>query len=551
MLFACTDSGATSNPDLHDEDSDIDQAGSSSINHGDEDPDENREQSSGEDDTEIPDEDSETERNEANEYDLDPEMEEVQDIEETEVEPELPCENMQIFYRDRDGDGFGNPDECVELCELEAGFVEDHTDCHDDDGTAYPGSHEKETPFDGIDQDCDGHDYCDDANCDGWPDLVFAQTDNNGDYFTDSYVYLGKGTRYENPERWSIPTIGAMGVEAVDFNKDGYIDFAFASIREGSDSAEQAHTLSLVYYGTGEGVLLDSCVELPTIGCSDVRAADVDGDGWIDLVFTNRFAGKPHSILNPQDYELDSVIYLNSSSGFSPIHKIELPTVGAARSRIADLNNDGFMDIIFANGVLQMIGDESYIYWGDQFGWSTSNRTSLKTQFPEGLLVADITGNGRLDILFTSWMCVLCQGTYLYENTPNGIDDDHRLVIDGANGATDAKFKDLDGDGYGDLILANGAFGADESYIYWGPEFAENSRTALPVSTSSEVSIGDLDLDGYTDLVFSNHPIEMKNAESSIIFWGSAEGYSRGDGRALPTVHAAGVKIIGAIEERQ
>jgi len=59
----------------------------------------------------------------------------------------------RTFYRDRDADGYGDPDETREACSRPAGFVEDSTDCDDTDPNVHPGAEEC---CNGVDQDCDG-----------------------------------------------------------------------------------------------------------------------------------------------------------------------------------------------------------------------------------------------------------------------------------------------------------------------------------------------------------------------------------------------------------
>ena len=44
------------------------------------------------------------------------------------------------WYEDADGDGYGNPDEATSACEAPTGYVEDDTDCVDDDADLYPES---------------------------------------------------------------------------------------------------------------------------------------------------------------------------------------------------------------------------------------------------------------------------------------------------------------------------------------------------------------------------------------------------------------------------
>ena len=65
-------------------------------------------------------------------------------------------DDMPIWYRDADGDGYGNRDLITEACLQPSGYVENDLDCDDTDASINRSA--IEVCGDGIDQDCDGND---------------------------------------------------------------------------------------------------------------------------------------------------------------------------------------------------------------------------------------------------------------------------------------------------------------------------------------------------------------------------------------------------------
>ncbi len=81
---------------------------------------------------------------------------------------------QNTYYLDTDGDGFGDPNNSIQDCELPSGYVTDNSDCDDTDSITYPGAPE----------------ICDhkDNNCDGTIDDGLQNTyylDADGDGFGD------------------------------------------------------------------------------------------------------------------------------------------------------------------------------------------------------------------------------------------------------------------------------------------------------------------------------------------------------------------------------
>ncbi|MEC8423816.1 MAG: putative metal-binding motif-containing protein, partial [Myxococcota bacterium] len=74
---------------------------------------------------------------------------------EIDVQCHGPCSDpdLQIWYRDADGDGYGDPNTTMSAASAPAGHVADGSDCDDADRGVHPAGAES---CDGLDNDCDG-----------------------------------------------------------------------------------------------------------------------------------------------------------------------------------------------------------------------------------------------------------------------------------------------------------------------------------------------------------------------------------------------------------
>jgi len=100
---------------------------------------------------------------------------------------------------------------------------------------------------------------------------------------------------------------------------------------------------SYVYWGSSTGFSVSNRLELPTLGSYGNSVADLNGDGWPEIVFSSHYNGITHAI--------NSMIYWNTSGTFTISDRTELPTLGATSNCIGDLNLDGYPDLVLPTGV--------------------------------------------------------------------------------------------------------------------------------------------------------------------------------------------------------
>ena len=428
------------------------------------------------------------------------------------------------YYADTDGDGFGDPAALTLACSAPAGSVADDTDCAPAVSTAFPGSTAVETPFDGIDTDCDGLDACADLDCDGVPDLLVPEY-YDGNYATTSYLYYGDGG-YADADRRAFTTSGTYKALADDLDEDGYQDVIFVNYV--NDSSTYALSLDL-YWGSSAGHSAALRTSLPTLGATDALVADLDADGFKDIAVANYYSGSTRV--------QNSYVYWGSASGFNAATRDDLPTIGALRVKAADLNNDGYQDLVYCNHYTDTTySTNSYVYWGSARGYSAADRTSLPTVGCYEVELADLDDNGFDDIIFANYTngTSYTISSYIYWGSATGYSVAAREALT-TYGATDVEVGDADGDGHLDLLFSsyyNGAWtSAAYTMLYWGSSFGftPSNYTAFEVRGTWGVKMSDLDGDGYQELLLGRHYNGTSYIANNVVLWGSPTGYTWAD----------------------
>jgi len=398
-----------------------------------------------------------------------------------------------------------------------------------------------------------------DLNGDGYNDVLIAN-DHDEDEAPDALIYWNQGDGFKSllPDLWRrsplaqvvfsladpagavtrLPALGGGRSIITDLNGDGYPDIVFCNYIH----YYPGNRFAYVYWGSRDGYRADRKTELPTLFAAGVAAADLNGDGYPDLVFANEGSEPGLEELYP-DRGLNSYIYWGSATGFDPNRRSLLPTRGAHDVAIADVNHDGYPDIAFVNN--SPAGKGLQVFFGGAAGYTGKTAQTIALDDPTSLRSGDVNGDGYADLIVsTSAKPLMLGGGFaslregqaaehtvdVFLGSAQGISPDHEISLPSLQ-AHDTVVADLNKDGFADIVIANASDGKSTtvpSYIYWGSAqgFDRQHRTELPTLGASGVAVGDFNGDGFPDLIFANSTDGKTYDVPSYIYWGSSTGYA-------------------------
>jgi hypothetical protein len=220
---------------------------------------------------------------------------------------------LSTWYADLDEDGFGDPSNTAQACDLVDGYTTDATDCDDDNIARYPGATEQ---CDGLANDCDtAGTWTDDSEAGvvSWIDAFGGWTSETANFEStyawaapgDGELVFCEGTYYANLETngYDVLLTGLLGSASTTLSANGsgsVVDVSGGSatiegltLMEGAATSGGgvhclAATLTLddvtvasnVATSYGGGVFLQSCPSA-TVTSSEIASNDASSGGGI------------------------------------------------------------------------------------------------------------------------------------------------------------------------------------------------------------------------------------------------------------------------------
>ncbi len=252
-----------------------------------------------------------------------------------------------------------------------------------------------------------------DLNKDGWKDLVVSNLSNPGVGFQ---VILNNGSNTFQQAESYIAGYSTWDILIGDIDRDSSEDVI---------TTDNGSLQITVHKGLGNGRFFVPTL-YPTSPLSDyLYAADIDLDGDLDLVSSANYrtgVGVPVSLLKNIGYGV---------FGNYQVHSIRS---GGVRAKFRDLNNDGYVDLIFATSLASPPYDVHFAFNNGDGSFGTIQTNSLNSCGWCDIEAVDIDNNNFLDLILTE--CYGCPGIsesgkriYILKNQGNGSFEQPQILI--------------------------------------------------------------------------------------------------------------------------
>jgi hypothetical protein len=355
---------------------------------------------------------------------------------------------------------------------------------------------------------------------DGWLDVVTSFGRRQ-----QALVFRGASNRRflagrAVPNNASLPT-----TTIVDINDDTHQDIVSC----GTDPTSPCE----VQYGTGTGHFTGTLPASPSDSVGNfvgsqirgVAAADLDGDGAVDLVGVSRRENR--------------VVVFFANPGSSALTRVALPGGGRPRVvEVGDMNGDGRPDLVVAN---ELSKDVSIFPNVSKRQFGAAITVALPpTGVPTALALGDVNGDGRLDAVVTH-NGTLAPNVVLLLNA--GAWTFTRSTLQAGLGTRAVKLGDLNEDGILDIVVANSSDDTVSLLLSTPGGYARTDMGSGGLQASA-IAIVDMNKDGHLDLVIVNKRMVINNKVGSVAVFlnDGAGGFPE-----PPSVHVRGRGVPSAV----
>ncbi|MCX7047238.1 MAG: FG-GAP-like repeat-containing protein, partial [Candidatus Sumerlaeota bacterium] len=401
-----------------------------------------------------------------------------------------------------------------------------------------------------------------DVNGDGYSDVIIGASNYTGSQTQEgrAYVYLGGPSGLSATPVWTAnggvanAHFGASVSTAGDINGDGYGDIIVGAPQY--NNGEPNEGLAFVYYGSALGPsatpdwIAENDMAGAFLGCSVSTAGDVNGDGYADVIVGA--SGDSHG----ETGEGRAYLYCGSPMGLSamPAWVAESDQAGAhfgySVFTAGDINGDGYADVIVGAHQYdnrQTNEGRAYVYLGSRDGLTTmpvwiAECGQAGAEFGSSVATAgDINGDGYSDLIIGAHLYDSSQAdegrAYAYYGGPAVLSSTPDYIFIQSHAGSVGPLTtagDVNGDGYADVIVANGTESPGAVMVFYGsatglhvaPDWIAYGDRTEAYFGFSVATAGDVNGDGYSDVIIGAPQYDKTDQGRVFIYLGSPTGLS-------------------------
>jgi hypothetical protein len=338
------------------------------------------------------------------------------------------------------------------------------------------------------------------------------------------------------------PAAVALG----DFNNDGILDIVVVNNPGGGTNNIN------ILLGNGDGSFQAARSTTARATLVGVAAADFNKDGKLDIAVLDQASGTVTVMLGNGDGTFVSP-GKTCSTGAKPV-----------AIATADLNSDSSVDVVAVN----YTDNSMTVCLGDGNGGFSSTQSysasTAATNHPNGIAIADVTGDGKLDLVISVWENAYSiirgngDGTFqapttnIIFNVPNpravavgdlngdsipdlvfstgyatvlfgNGDDTFQKPVNYSGGSGSISIVDLDGDGNPDLVVANLLLSSVSVFKNVGHGVFAPQTVYASGGLTVAIAAGDLNRDGNADVVVVNNAVPSPSPGTVSVMLGNGD----------------------------
>ncbi|MFN0244821.1 MAG: integrin alpha [Planctomycetota bacterium] len=410
-----------------------------------------------------------------------------------------------------------------------------------------------------------------DVNGDGFGDVIVGayRYDNGQSDEGRAFVYLGSASGLAASAAWTAESdqvgaqLGSNVRAAGDVNGDGYADVIVGALD--FDNGQTDEGRALVYLGSAAGLATSAAWTAESnqagarFGQSVSTAGDVNGDGFSDVIVG------AHMYDNGQTDEGRAFVYLGSATGLATTavwtadSNQAFANFGSWTGTAGDVNGDGYSDVIVGAPLFdnnEFDEGRAYVYLGSSSGLASTHAWVIESNQADARLgysvasAGDVNGDGFSDVIVGAPRYDNDQPgegrAFVYLGAESGLTTTAAWTVESNEvnsffGGSVASAGDVNGDGYGDVIVGASTYHGASLYegrvfVYLGSADGLASTAAWMFGSNQAFAglgekasgAGDVNGDGFSDVIvaasgYDNGQVDQGRA---YVFHGSVTGLS-------------------------